>query len=184
MVAEETTGSVKWVGHPGVTCDEALLYTVTDTDGKTYGEGLEADNLPTSILYPDYVISGIPQGEISRFLRNRGFRANDQVAEDAKENFDAYTAARVNGSELSEFEVQQLRAKEAARAEGGQAELSDEARAEIEEQYGVGGSADPEAEQKAQQEEALQQQRRQRRTATRQPDTPVETNDDQGGEGA
>ena len=178
-----TTGSVKWVGTPGVECAEALGYTVTDTDGNTYGEGLEADNLPTSILYPDYVISGIPEDEISRFLRNSGFEPNDSAAENAKANLQAFTAARVNGSELSEFDVHQLRAKEAARAERGEAELSEEAREEIEARYSVEGQVDAETEQRAKEEEALQEQRRNRRRANQQTQETSETNGEEG-EGA
>lgn len=175
--ANENTGSVKWVGHPGVTCDEALAYTVTDEEGNTYGEGPEAQAPPTSILQQGYVISGIPESELDGFMLNRGFEPADDVAEQAKKEVQAHVAARVNGSQLSEFEIQQQRAKEAARAEAGGAELSSERAKEIEEQFNPAGS-DPETEQLAAQHEQRQEQRRQSRTQRGQQNVQDQRNED------
>jgi|SRR5215207_2145536 len=165
MVAESgaNTGSVRWVGHPGVTCDEALSYTVTDEDGTTYGEGPEADAPPTSILQQGYVISGIPESELDRFVLNRGFEPADDLAQQSKDQVQAHVATRVNGSELDEFEIQQLRAREAARAEEGGAELSEERAKEIEEQFNP-ANVDPETRQLAEAQEQRQEARKANRT--------------------
>ena len=114
-MAEDNTGAVRFVGQADMICSEAMDFDVADAEGNNVG--------PTALMQPDYVISGIPQNQLHRWLLNGDFRPEDSAAEQAKESLKSFTAQRINGSLLSAHEVEQRRTLEAERAASGEAEL-------------------------------------------------------------
>lgn len=89
-------GSVKFVGDPDTTVDEAANYTVTDDQGN------EAEG---TILAPDYVVSDIPADQLKRWLLNANFEANDGAAEQAKTDLEKEQAEQVRAAALRSGEV-------------------------------------------------------------------------------
>jgi hypothetical protein len=86
-VAEEA--SVRYTSALEAVCDEAAAYTITD------GEGNEKD---TTLLAEGDVISGIPEGELHRWLLNSSFEAQGEVPQEVEERKEA--AGRVSGREV------------------------------------------------------------------------------------
>lgn len=85
------TGTVEYTADYAAVCDEALGYTVRDTNGEEVTGGQ---------LLQGYTVTDIPADEVARFLLNQNFSPADSLAEDQAERIKEFTARRINGTEL------------------------------------------------------------------------------------